>query len=234
MLERSLPELGAAAEHRRDHADLDPLAALHWSTLATLRANNPVSTVDHWDRVLLAALVLDVTHPDQATSPIVVARKTCQRLDVGAATEQAVAGLVADAGLLLGASRRLDGLGEESVLQLAAHLGTSAQADALFLLTQAYFELEPQERARLRALHGLLLDVLGHPDVHAARVYRDGNAVVGTFQLTDSKGRKLESVVQEKISDLVRSGVDEPGPRWRRLCRRWAALPPTSSAPAAP
>ena len=148
VLERSLPELGAAAE-RRGQADLDPLASLHWSTLASVRVRKPGRPCDSWDRVLLAALILDVTGPDAATSPIVVARKTCQRLDVGAATEQAVAGLVADAGLLLGASRRLDGLGEESVLQLAAHLGTPAQADALFLLTEAYVELDAQDRARL-------------------------------------------------------------------------------------
>ena len=36
ILERALPELGAAAE-RRGQADIDPLAALHWSTLARVR-----------------------------------------------------------------------------------------------------------------------------------------------------------------------------------------------------
>lgn len=422
VLERALPELGAAAD-RAGQADLDPLASLHWSTLASLRATKPVPPVDSWDRVLLAALILDVTGPDSATSPIVVARKTCQRLDVGAATEQAVAGLVADAGLLLGASRRLDGLGEESVLQLAAHLGTPAQADALFLLTGAYVELEQQDRARLAALHGLLRDVLGHPelvgrlatntveqrrlqaerligddldarqriqhaprayllrvppgdiarqvaicdpvpamgsvrvvvtpagrpeswsidvtsrdrsgllaretgvlaalgadiedavavtwadscalasfqvrssslperdelraaieaalavplastplanvtidfdndaspwhtvctaraldrrgllhgltsafagagaDVHAAGVHRDGNAVIGVFQLTDGKGRKLDPVVQERVGELVRAGMTEAVSWWRRLRRRPVALKAIASAP---
>ena len=145
ILERALPELGAAAE-RRGQADIDPLAALHWSTLArcaTPRRSQPASrgpgAPGRPDRATSPAV-------DPATSPIVVARKTCQRLDVGAATEQAVAGLVADAGLLLGAARRLDGLGEESVLQLAAHLGTAAQADALFLLTEAYVDLDTHDR----------------------------------------------------------------------------------------
>jgi UTP:GlnB (protein PII) uridylyltransferase len=115
--------------------------------------------------VLLAALILDVTGDNDSTSPLVVARKTCQRLDVGAATEQAVAGLVADIGLMLGASRRLDGLGEESVLQLAAHLGSVPQSDGLYRLTEAYFDLDPHDRARLSVLHGLLRDVLGHPEL---------------------------------------------------------------------
>ena len=72
---------------------------------------------------------------------------------------------MADAGLLLGAARRLDGLGEESVLQLAAHLGTPAQADALFLLTEAYVDLDTHDRTRLAALRGLFTDVLSHPEL---------------------------------------------------------------------
>ena len=126
--------------------------------------------------MLLAALIVDVTGLDPATSPIVVARKTCQRLDVGAATEQAVAGLVADAGLLLGAARRLDGLGEESVLQLAAHLGTPAQADALFLLTEAYVDLDTHDRARLATLRGLVTDVLSHPELVGRVAIEHGRA----------------------------------------------------------
>ena len=37
-------------------------------------------------------------------------------------------------------------------------------------------------------------------DVHAARVHRDRRAVLGVFQLTDGKGRKLEPDVQERVA----------------------------------
>jgi Kef-type K+ transport system membrane component KefB len=165
ILERSLPELGAAVERREVRAELDPLASLHWDTLTRLRERTPAGALEHPDRVLLAALVLDATDESDGVSPVVVARKTCQRLDVGAAAEQAVAGLVVDAGLLVGASRRLDGLDEEAVLQLAAHLGTPERARALTLLTQARMEMGPDERSRLAALHGLIQAVLTNPDL---------------------------------------------------------------------
>ena len=86
--------------------------------------------------VLLGALVLDACG-DSAAGPLSSPRRTVQRLDLGARIEQAVAGLVGDAELLTAAARRADALSEESVLQIAVHLGTTEQADALYLLSRA-------------------------------------------------------------------------------------------------
>jgi UTP:GlnB (protein PII) uridylyltransferase len=96
---------------------------------------------------------------------VVVARKTCQRLDLGAAAEQEVAALVTDANLLVGAARRIDGLGEEAVLQLAAHLETPGRAAALYVLTQARHELAAIDRSRLGTLYELVQDALAHPEL---------------------------------------------------------------------
>ena len=164
VLERALPDLGAAVARRQAEGDIDPLAALRLPRLARLQSDPRVAELEHPDRVLMAALVLEATEGDDGPS-VVVARKMVQRLDLGAGPEQAVAGLVADAGLLLGVSRRLDGLTEESVLQLAAHLGSSEQARALYLLTSAADDIDDEDRRRLRALEGLVQAALAHPEL---------------------------------------------------------------------
>ena len=164
VLERALPDLGAAVARRQSEGDLDPLAALRLPRLARLQQDPRVRELPHPERVLMAALVLEATEGD-AGPAVVVARKLVQRLDLGAGTEQSVAGLVADAGLLYGASRRLDGLTEESVLQLAAHLGSSEQARALYLLTAVADDLDDEDRRRLAALEGLVQAALAHPEL---------------------------------------------------------------------
>jgi UTP:GlnB (protein PII) uridylyltransferase len=164
VLARALPELGAAVERRQAANELDPLSTLHWSTLTRLQGTPTARNSPHRERLLLAALVLDATDTD-TTPPVVVARKTCQRLDVGAATEQAVASLVIDAGLLGAAIRRIDGLGEEAVLQIAAHLGTVEHTRALVSLTEARTVLDPDDRGRLDTLHRLIETVLRQPEL---------------------------------------------------------------------
>ncbi len=56
-------------------------------------------------------------------------------------------------------------------------------------------------------------------DVHAARVRVDTNTVVGVFELTDGKGRKIGPPGQDTVRDLLRSGVTERPSRWRRKSR---------------
>jgi predicted amino acid-binding ACT domain protein len=162
VLERALPELGAALSRRQREGELDPLAALHLPWLRRLQADGRYQTAEHPEWVLLAALVLEAADGDR---PVVMARKLVQRLDLGAAAEQAVARLVADADLLTGAARRLDGLTEESVLQLAAHLGTRQQAWALYLLSATAEELDSTDRARLDTLDELVAAALAHPEL---------------------------------------------------------------------
>ena len=113
---------------------------------------------------MLAALHLDACE-DVPVEPVVVARRTVQRLDLGTPVEQSVASLVTDVNLLAGAARRLDALSEESVLALAVHLGTSEHARALYLLTMATFAGEEWERERIEALHDLIQDALTRPEL---------------------------------------------------------------------
>ena len=75
--------------------------------------------------------------------------------------------------------------------------------------------------ARAVDTHGLLNGLTSAfagagANVHGARVQREQRAVLGVFQLTDGKGRKLEPDVQERVAELVRSGVQATRPRWRR------------------
>ncbi len=163
VLERALPELGAALARRHNEAELDPLAALHLPWLRRLQADGRYRSLEHPEWVLLAALVLEATGGEDR--PVVVARKLVQRLDLGAAAEQSVARLVSDANLLTSASRRLDGLTEESVLQLAAHIGSRDQARALYLLSATAEELDAADRTRLEALYHLVDSALGHPEL---------------------------------------------------------------------
>ena len=117
----------------------------------------------HPEWVELAALVLDASggsHP-----PVLLARRVMQRLDLGAAPGQAVAALVGDVGLLQARALRPDALAEETVLQLAAHLGTPEQARGLAVLTLAAEEPDGVERARIDALLELIEAALAHPEL---------------------------------------------------------------------
>ena len=72
-----------------------------------------------------------------------------------------MAGLVADAGLLRGAALRPEGLTEDSVLRVAAHLRTRERMDALFVLTLAQNALELWEERLIDEFHRVLVDCLG-------------------------------------------------------------------------
>ncbi len=202
ILNRALPELAEALRRRQaDATQVDPLEALRWPTLARLR-EDPISTeVTNPERLLLAAIVLDATDggPDE---PVIVARRLVKRLDLGAATEQAVAGLVDNVALLPAAARRLDALSEEPVLQLAAHLGSPERARAQYLLAQAGVNGDIGMRDRLRALDALLQQVLSHPELvgrGASNTVEERRARAG--RLTD------DPAVRERIAVAPRAYV---------------------------
>jgi Kef-type K+ transport system membrane component KefB len=163
VLDRALPELGAALVRRQHDGELDPLATLRLPWLGRLQADGRYRTAEHPDWVLLAALVLEATDGDDR--PVIVARKLVQRLDLGAGAEQAVARLVSDADLFTSAARRLDGLTEEAVLTLAAHVGTVEQAFGLYLLSATAEELTHNDRARLDSLYDLVAAALAQPEL---------------------------------------------------------------------
>jgi Kef-type K+ transport system membrane component KefB/predicted amino acid-binding ACT domain protein len=169
VLQRCLPELDDALVRQRPAAlDLDPLAALRFERLA--RAHELVAQEDNPPdarSLLLAALVLDACGDDSA-SAVPIARRTVQRLDLGAPIEESVSALVSDVELMRAAARRPDALSEESVLQIAVHLGTIEQADALYLLSRAVDYRDRYEFEQLRALHSLVLTALSHPELVAS------------------------------------------------------------------
>jgi Kef-type K+ transport system membrane component KefB len=222
VLQRALPEIDDALAHRlRNGFDLDPLAGLRFGRLvgvrdALPRAGGPASP----DALLLAAFVLDVCE-DAPAEPIVVARRTVQRLDLGTPVELAVAGLVADAGLLAAAARRVDGLSEESVMQLAVHLGSPEQARALYVLTAVTFVGEEWIRERIDTLHDLVQQVLSRPELvgRAAsnEIERRKADACGSTSDAEVRERVLaaprEYVLSQTPEDLVRhAALCEPTP----------------------
>jgi Kef-type K+ transport system membrane component KefB len=166
VLQRALPELDDALALRiRAGYEIDPLSGLRFDRVTALRdslthAGGPATP----DALMLAALVLDACE-DVPVEPVVVARRTVQRLDLGTPVEQEVAALVIDSSLLAGAARRLDALNEESVLALAVHFGRPEHARAMYLLTIATFDGDQWERERIEALHDLIQDALQHPEL---------------------------------------------------------------------
>jgi Kef-type K+ transport system membrane component KefB len=172
VLDRGLPELATALAHRRsDLSDLDPAGSLRWALVDQVRraaqrdpaAHAGWSQLSHPERVLLAALVLECVGAH--ASPVLVARRIVQRLDLGVPAEQDVAALVADRGLLRAVARRVEGLQEESVLAVAVHLATVERVHALHVLTVADGDLEVWERQQVDELAELVVTALGRRDV---------------------------------------------------------------------
>ncbi len=209
ILARALPELAEALGRRQaDAGQIDPLEALRWPTLARLRENPTPPELAHPERLLLAAIVLDATDggPD---APVIVARRLVNRLDLGAATEQAVAGLVDDTALLPAAARRFDALSEEPVLQLAAHLGSPERARAQYLLAMANANGDVAQRDRLNALNGLLQQVLSHPELvgrGASNTVEERRARAG--RLTDDPAVKERLAAAPRAYVLAADPVD--------------------------
>src|SRR5207248_2121363 len=86
-------------------------------------------------------------------------------LDLGARVEQSVAMLVNDIDLLRAAARRHDALNEEAVLQIAVHVESVEQADALYLLSRAMGHSTVHDEDQLRGLHDLVRGALAHPEL---------------------------------------------------------------------
>lgn len=163
VLERALPELAAGLRSRRtDPFELDPDRALRWDVLERVRELH-LDELAHPEWLLLAALVVDATGGDGAGVP--VARRIVQRLDLGAAAEQEIALLVADPDLLVEVAARPDGLSEQAVLRVAAHVDVPERARALHLLGQALADEEDWRRERAAELHELVQGALADPSL---------------------------------------------------------------------
>jgi Kef-type K+ transport system membrane component KefB len=172
----ALPELDQFLHDRRMNPSiLDTTGLSGWPLLERVRrlqdgiADHPGENVviDRFrhlrdrDRVLLAALLIDATGsgPDSARS----LRTFLDRLQLNAETRDSVAVLVKESELLRAASLRSDGLREESVLRIAAHLGSRENADALYVITMAMNSLEDWERGLVNQLDALIRVALDGP-----------------------------------------------------------------------
>lgn len=172
LLKRALPELADAVKRRRaDPFVLEPAHVLTFALVERLRevvAHDRRVAAEHGrlghpERLVLGALILDAVGDD--TEPVEVARRLVHRLDLGASAEQEIALLVGDSALLRAAAARLDGLEEERVLQIAAHLDSAERARALYVLSVAINDLEPWDRDCLDELLDLVLVVLERPSL---------------------------------------------------------------------
>ncbi|MDQ6617567.1 MAG: cation:proton antiporter [Actinomycetota bacterium] len=221
ILDRALPELGAALVRRQaDPFELDPTGAIRWPHLSRLQQLDQRRQLAHPERALMAAVILDAT--DGAPDAVAVARRMVQRLELGAAAEQAVAGLVADSGLLAAAARHQDSLDEESVLQLAVHLRSAEQAKALYVLTLASHDLAPVDEKRLSQLYELVQVALAHPELtgrESANAVEQRRSAAQRLTTDGAVGARIRAaprayVLGTDAADLARhAALCEPPPR---------------------
>ncbi len=160
VLDRALPEVGAALARRRaDPGELDPTRILQLPTVQRIG--------DDADRTtLLAALVADVC----STGAPGCAETLAARLDPAAAAQvvDAVHGSV----WLAGALANPDALGEASILQLAEHFGSAGAVDAAHELAAAQLDDDDWRRKELDEIRDRLNTALSHPAL------RDGVATL--------------------------------------------------------
>lgn len=163
VLDRALPEVAAHLRRRQgDPFELDPDRALRWEVLQRVR-ELPHDGLAHPEWLLLGAFLVDVTGGNR--TGVAAARRIVQRLGLGAAAEQEVALLVAQPRLLCDVAARPDGLSENSVLRVAAHVDTPERARALYLLGQGLDDGEPWSRERAAELHDLVQRALADPNL---------------------------------------------------------------------
>ncbi len=162
VLQQSIPELDdALAARRHDPLQMDPLASLRFERLANVNELLDLEAApQRLQATILAALVLDASEDDTVVAPA-FARRVAQRIGVGVETTETVVALVRDAFLLIAAAQRHDGLAEESVLQLAVHIGSLDQAHALHVLTVGG---DPSSRREITALYYRVCRALNQPD----------------------------------------------------------------------
>ncbi|MEP6623322.1 MAG: cation:proton antiporter [Acidimicrobiia bacterium] len=181
VLVRSLPEVAEAVDRwHRDPELVDPTRVVRFGTIDALQrlvqddsgAAAVHSRLRHPDRVVLAALVIDLAGEHR---PVELVRSLVERFDLDQQAHDELLVLSADHGVLRGISSRRDGLAEASVLGLTAHLASRDIARALYLLDLAIGSLSPVERDRIDTLVARViatfdeLDASGSGDAFSTR-----------------------------------------------------------------
>ncbi len=155
VLIRALPEVAEAVERwHRDPELIDPGQVVRFETVDALHQLLRTDAVavavhgrlEHPDRLVLAALVLDVAgeHP-----PVALVEALADRLGLDDDDRDGVLVLTSEQGLLRGVSRRADAASEASTLSLAVHLSDPELVRALYLLDLLVGPLDAVDRDRL-------------------------------------------------------------------------------------
>ncbi|MDP1820541.1 MAG: cation:proton antiporter [Acidimicrobiales bacterium] len=172
LFDRALPELADALRtRRRDGFSLDPLDHHRFESMERLRmldGDDPVAQelrqLAEIDHLFLATFLAEAFEDDLDPEASVVV--TLTKLRLPEADRRAVLELFHDRDLLWSAAHRPGGLGEEPVLQLAAHLDDPDRARALYALS-ALRAPDPErwEMERLRTLHELVQAALADDEL---------------------------------------------------------------------
>ncbi|HEY6629006.1 MAG TPA: cation:proton antiporter, partial [Acidimicrobiia bacterium] len=213
VLDHVLPELAATLRARQaDPFQLDPMNTHRWTVIEELRRITQAETdltvefskLAHPEWLLLAALLSEGLEGSE--SPVAATRRIVRRLDLGARAEQEIAGLIEDGELMWSAAKRGDGLGEQSVIQVASHLDTPERARALFLLTVARRgDIDRQDHERLREFHELIQEVLAHDELTGLEVRNlAGRRRAETIRLIGDRPDLVRRIEEAPQSYLLR------------------------------
>jgi hypothetical protein len=161
VLERALPEVADAMEHRRaDLGDLDPMGALRFQIVERLDAMAPELGLPS-DDLVLAGMVADVCADadDEAACALQLARRLV-------AEEEAIriTTIIADAHLLRAGAGRPEEFDQRELLQLATHLASPAHARDAYELALALGPLLRWQREAIDERLRLVIEALDHPE----------------------------------------------------------------------
>ncbi len=192
VLARGVPTIAdALARRRADPSELDPLYILRFPTvarLAELLADADGERGDAPRMPPLAALVIDVLGLD-ANEPAV--RQLLAELAVDEADR--VVHLLASARLLRAAAADVDGYSPAEVRQLATEIGSPGAATDAYLLTMAA-GIDQRHRDGLDELHGLVVDLLHHPEVLG-----EGADALAARRRAEAEGMSEEPAAIERL-----------------------------------
>lgn len=201
VLLRSLPEVADAVERwHRDPELTDPgrvvrfehVDALQQLVTTDARAASVSHRLEHRDRVVLAALILDIAGE---RPPVALVGSLADRLGLDGRDRAAVLQLTSEQGLLRGVSGRPDGAGEASALALAMHLREPERVRSLYIVDLLVGPLAVVERDRLDTL---LARVLG------AIAGFETDAELGAFGERRSEALRLARTDRSEVADRIR------------------------------
>jgi len=207
ILERALPDVATSLKARRaDPSEPDPTRVLRFPTVDRINElAGDASTdesfaqhhklLDHADRLTLAALVLDVSTPDQ--DPMRIARSMLGQLSISGDDEREVAALVSDASLLRSAAHDPGSFEPAVVLQMATHIESAQRLNALYLLSVAVGDQPEWQRNTLDQIR----------DAVAAHVGEDGDVSVCDARRDAAQRLSTDPAVIERIAHTPRSYV---------------------------